>query len=200
MAAMNEAEVTLTILAGGRGERMGKPKSLLRIANQPILTYLLKQFAWRGPTMLVTSPGREHPPGSERFDLEVVDPIEGMGPVRGLMTALDNSKTENLILASVDMPLIAKKQLLWLLQKMQERPQARGLMIQRAAIEPFPSIFRRTLPGLDLKDQHSMRSLTSIEGFSVLPAPENWPADIWTNLNDRADFAAFEKLMACRNR
>jgi hypothetical protein len=45
-----------------------------------------------------------------------------------------------------------------------------------------------------------MRSLTSIEGFSVLPAPESWPDDIWTNLNDPAEFAAFEKLAAYRNR
>jgi molybdopterin-guanine dinucleotide biosynthesis protein A len=83
MGAMNEAEVTLAILAGGRGERMGKAKALLRIGNQPILTYLLERFAWRGPTMLVSSPGREHPPGAEEFDVEVVDPVEGMGPVRG---------------------------------------------------------------------------------------------------------------------
>src|SRR3954470_6533758 len=112
MSAMNEAEVTLAILAGGRGQRMGKPKGLLKIGNQPILTYLLKRFNWRGPTMLVTSPGRERPPGTEGFDLEVVDPVEGMGPVRGVMTALENSKTDFLIVASVDMPLVGREQLL----------------------------------------------------------------------------------------
>src|SRR3954471_1425448 len=111
MGSMNEAEVTLAILAGGRGERMGKPKGLLRVGDQPILTCLLKRFSWRGPTMLVTSPGRERPPGAEDFDLEVADPIEGKGPVRGVLTALENSTTENLIVASVDMPLVGREQL-----------------------------------------------------------------------------------------
>src|SRR2546421_4822578 len=198
MGAMNEAEVTLAILAGGRGERMGKPKSLLRIGNQPILAYLLERFAWRGPTMLVSSPGRERPPGAEEFDVEVVDPVEGMGPVRGVLTALENLNTEILIIASVDMPLIAQEQLLWLMQKMEEKPQACGLMIEREAIEPFPSIFRKTESSW--KDKHSMRSLANIEGFAVIPAPRDWPDEVWTNLNDPADLAAFEKLRPFRNR
>src|SRR5437762_2106214 len=118
---MNEAEVTLAILAGGRGERMGKPKGLLQVSDQPILTYLLKRFNWRGPTMLVTSPGREKPPGAGGFDAEVIDPVEGMGPVRGLITALENSKTQILIVASVDMPLVGREQLLWLAENIQEK-------------------------------------------------------------------------------
>jgi len=197
---MNEAEVTLAILAGGRGERMGKPKSLLRIGNQPILTYLLERFAWRGPTMLVSSPGRENPPGAEGFDVEVVDPVEGMGPVRGLITAFENLKTEMLIVASVDMPLIGKEQLLWLMQQMEERPQACGLMMERATVEPFPSVFKKTRAGCPWYESRSMRSLTKTEGFAVVLAPGNWPDQVWTNLNDPADFAAFEKLAPYRNR
>jgi len=188
---MNESGVTLAVLAGGRGERMGKPKSLLRIGDQPILSYLLERFAWRGPTMLVTSPGREKPPGAERFDLEVIDPAEGMGPVRGLMTAFGNLKTEMMVVASVDMPLIAKEQLLWLMDKMQSKPDAWGLMIQREQAEPFPSIFRKSRAQSVCHNNKSMRSLTSTLGFAVLPAPENWPTEIWTNLNAPADLTAF---------
>jgi molybdopterin-guanine dinucleotide biosynthesis protein A len=192
MGAMNEAEVTLAILAGGRGERMGKPKSLLRIGNQPILIYLLERFAWHGPTMLVSSPGRENPPGAEGFDVEVVDPVEGMGPVRGVLTAMENLKTEILIVASVDMPLVGKEQLLWLIQQMEERPQACGLMIERDAIEPFPSIFRKTRAGCPWYESRSMRSLTKLQGFSVVPAPKTWPAQVWTNLNEPGDLTALD--------
>src|SRR5256885_3123333 len=147
MGAMNEAELTLAVLAGGRGERMGKAKSLLRIGEQPILSYLIERFAWRGPTMLVTSPGRQKPPGSEEFDVEVVDPVEGMGPVRGLITAMENLKTEILVVASVDMPGMGREQLLWLMQNLEERPETCGLMLKREEIEPFPSIFRKTRAG-----------------------------------------------------
>ena len=195
---MNESAVTLAILAGGRGERMGKPKSSLRVGDQPILSYLLKRFAWRGPTMLVTSPGREKPPGAQKFDREVVDPVEGMGPVRGLITALENSQTENLIVASVDMPLVEREQLLWLLERMEERPKASAVMLRFDALEPFPSIFRKERAERPLCENASMRSLTKIDGFEVLPAPAHWSHDIWTNLNEPADLAALQRLSGFR--
>ena len=193
---MNEAEVTLAILAGGRGERMGKAKSLLRVGNQPILTYLLERFAWRGPTMLVNSPGREKPPGSEHFDFEVVDPVEGMGPVRGLMTAMENLKTEILVVASVDMPGMGREQLLWLMQNLEGRPESCGLMLKREEIEPFPSIFRKTRAGCPWYDagHRSMRSLSKVPGFAVVSAPEDWRSQVWTNLNEPGDLAAFESF------
>ena len=191
---MNEAEVTLAILAGGRGQRMGKPKGLLKIGDQPILTYLLARFSWRGPTMLVTSPGRERPPGAEDFHLEVVDPVEGMGPVRGVLTALEYSTTEILIMASVDMPLVEKEQLLWLVEKIGDRS---GLMIQlNDELEPFPSIINKERAGRPSYD--SMKALAKIPNFAVIDAPKHWPAEVWTNLNDPADLAAFERLTAFR--
>jgi molybdopterin-guanine dinucleotide biosynthesis protein A len=184
---MNEADVTLAILAGGRGERMGKAKGLLQVGDQPILTYLLKRFNWRGPTMLVTSPGREKPPGAEGFDVEVVDPVEGMGPVRGLITALENSKTQILIVASVDMPLVGREQLLWLVEEIQEKS---GVMIQhQGEVEPFPSIFNKERAGRP--SYESMRALTKMPGFAVLQSPKSWSDEIWTNLNEPGDLSAF---------
>ncbi|MDB5911273.1 MAG: hypothetical protein JWP34_5390, partial [Massilia sp.] len=83
----DDGDVTLAILAGGEGSRMGKAKGLLRVGpepGQPILGYLLNRLAWRGPTMLVTAPGRDHPPGWEQFDRELIDPEAGGGPLRGV--------------------------------------------------------------------------------------------------------------------
>src|SRR6478609_398221 len=45
-------QITLAILAGGRGSRMGKPKSHLRLHGRPILEYLLQRLAWPGPKLL----------------------------------------------------------------------------------------------------------------------------------------------------
>ena len=42
--------------------------------------------------MLVTAPGFERPPGFERFGREVVDPIAGIGPLRGVLTAIEHRK------------------------------------------------------------------------------------------------------------
>jgi len=50
-------------MAGGQGQRMGMPKGLMRLNDVPILASLHNRLAWPGPTILVTTPGREKPPG-----------------------------------------------------------------------------------------------------------------------------------------
>jgi len=199
---MNEAEVTLAILAGGRGERMGKPKGLLRIGDQAILSYLLKRFAWRGPTMLVTSPGRENPPGAEQFDLEVTDPVEGMGPLRGLLTALENARTSMVLMSSVDLPLMQKEQLSWLVETLQGQPWRLGFLLERPKyFRPFPSIFSiGAKEAIAAHFQRGERSLSSLLRLGVTPveAPPHWPDEIWTNLNDPTDLVAFERLTGFR--
>src|SRR2546421_8676966 len=115
------AEVTLAILAGGASSRMGTPKSSLLIRGKPILEHLLDQIAWPGKTMLVTAPGREQPPGSERFDREVQDPPGGGGPLRGILTALEHLQTPLLIVMPIDMPEIRKANLEFLVHELIKR-------------------------------------------------------------------------------
>jgi molybdopterin-guanine dinucleotide biosynthesis protein A len=74
------AHTTLAVLAGGEGRRMGGPKGVLALDGRPILERLLDRLDWPGPTLLVTAPGREHPPGWRRFTNEVTDPVAGEGP------------------------------------------------------------------------------------------------------------------------
>ena len=52
-------DVTLAILAGGAGSRMGEPKANLSVRGRPILQYLFERFNWPGPTMLVTTLPRQ---------------------------------------------------------------------------------------------------------------------------------------------
>ena len=49
-------DVTLAVLAGGKGERMGMAKDALEIDGRPILRHLLDRARWPGPTLLVTAP------------------------------------------------------------------------------------------------------------------------------------------------
>jgi molybdopterin-guanine dinucleotide biosynthesis protein A len=203
MAAMNEAEVTLAILAGGRGERMGKAKGLLRVGGQPILAYLLERFEWGGPTMLVTSPGRERPPGAELFDREVVDPVEGMGPVRGFLTALENAATSMVVVTSVDLPLVQKEQLTFLVQMLHGQRWKTGFMLDRPKhFRPFPSILAagaKEAIAIHLQSgERSLASLFRVLRLTPVEAPAHWPEEIWTNLNEPADLARFEEITSYR--
>jgi molybdopterin-guanine dinucleotide biosynthesis protein A len=188
--------VTLAVLAGGAGARMGGAKALLRVGGRPILEDLFDRFAWPGPTLLVTAPGRERPPGGERFGREVVDAQAGLGPLRGVLTALDHVATPLLVVTALDMPGLGRPQAEWLAARLHEAPDARGVMIRRGVeqLEPLPLALRASarsaVQGRLAAGRRSVRGLASEAGFAVVTAPD-WPAGAWANLNTPADWQAF---------
>ncbi len=196
---------SLAVLAGGEGSRMGRPKGELRVDGRPVLAYLLDRWRWEGPTLLVTAPGRERPPGCERFSREVVDPVAGEGPLRGVITALRAARTGIVLVTSCDMPRIEARQLAWLEAALVERPSASLIMIAREpALEPVPfAVHTRALPRLEEHFATGARSLHSLAKFDsavVIAAPSDWPAEVWTNLNTVADLAAFKAPSATASR
>jgi molybdopterin-guanine dinucleotide biosynthesis protein A len=202
------SNVTLAILAGGRGDRMGLPKAWLELEQRPILDWLLTRMQWLGPTMLVTAPSAMHPPGCQLFDREVVDPSDGLGPLRGILTALTHLLTPTVAIVTVDMPGVAPAVLVWLVESLAVRPQCRGVMcrVSRGAperIEPFPSVFRADAAGFIAKrvdsGRLSVQGLCSDQDFCALDAPAEWSTNTWANLNTPADVAAFEAKCAVRS-
>jgi molybdopterin-guanine dinucleotide biosynthesis protein A len=203
------ADITLAVLAGGRGTRMGLPKARLRIADKPILTLLLDRIRWPGPTMLVSAPGVVHPPGVERFDREVIDPIDGLGPLRGILTALENISTPTAAMITVDMPGVETPAIAWMAEELARSPNCLGVMCRVTTdgaqrIEPFPSIFRAAAaPTIAMRLESGRRSvheLCSDQNFAALDAPQNWPTEMWMNLNTPADLATFESAEIAKNK
>jgi molybdenum cofactor guanylyltransferase len=194
------ADLTLAVLAGGEGSRMGVPKSRLRIAGQPILAFLLDRLAWRGPTLLVTAPGFEKPPGAERFDREASDPVAGLGPLRGVLTAVENAQTDAVVIATIDMLCITKSQLQWVGERLGDR---RGLMIVRGnQIEPFPSAWRSSaapvIASQLAENRRAVHGLAKLDGFATIAPPGDWPDEAWTNLNIPEDLRGFERRLEKR--
>jgi molybdopterin-guanine dinucleotide biosynthesis protein A len=188
--------VTLAILAGGEGSRMGRPKGDLAVGGVPLLQYVHRRLA-QGPTLLVTAPGRVRPPGAQLFDQEVIDPVAGAGPLRGILTALEHASTPLLLVAAIDMPGIARRHLDWLAEQLRASPEAAGLFLRRGALmEPLPCAFRvqnATSPVRTVLDagRRSVRSLLDVPGFGVIDVPSDWADDVWTKLNDPAAWDAF---------
>ena len=190
--------VTLAVLAGGLGSRMGHPKANIQVAGQPVLEYLIDRLAWPGPTLLVTAPGRQHPPGFHRFDREAIDPVSGQGPLRGLLTALEACQTGLLVMAAVDMPNVTAEHLRWLAATLQSLPDAVALLLQRTTpagqqIEPFPSVFRSSAEKLIRQHlesgQFSLHSLSKLSEFALVWAPTAWDEPTWVNLNSPQDLS-----------
>jgi molybdopterin-guanine dinucleotide biosynthesis protein A len=191
--------VTLAVLAGGAGSRMGRPKALLRVDGRPILADLFDRFAWPGPTLLVTAPGRERPPGADRFGREVADPQAGLGPLRGVLTALEQFQTPLLVVTALDMPGVGRTQVEWLAEQLHDASQLQGLMTERMIAtgpqrEPLPLALRAeaksVVAGHLAAGRRSLRGLASEATFAVVPAPP-WPESVWSNLNTPADGESF---------
>ena len=191
------AHTTLAVLAGGEGRRMGGPKGVLALEGRPILERLLDRLDWRGPTLLVTAPGRQHPPGWQRFTSEATDPVAGQGPLRGILTALEHASTNQVVVLPVDMPNVTSPPLEWLAARLREHPAASAVMFERRGrIEPFPAAFH-TRAAQNLLRAHladgrlALHRLTVSAEVVVVPAPPEWPADFWVNLNTPSDLAAY---------
>lgn len=180
---------------------MGKPKAELRLPDgTPILAWLLDRFAWKGPTVLVTAPGRENPPGHERFTAQPVDPSSGKGPLRGVLTALEYAVTPMTVVVPVDMPNITIRELEWLIAALRERDDLVGLMPvklieRRPLVEPFPCAFtvdaRRIVAEHFADGATSVHSLAKLPQFAAILVPFAWPDSIWININRPEDWEAF---------
>jgi molybdopterin-guanine dinucleotide biosynthesis protein A len=180
---------------------MGRPKGFLEIDGRPVLRYLLHRIVWPGPKILITAPGVEHPPGSEAFDREFIDPEEGAGPLRGVLTALENLQSPLLVIATVDMPEMTAELFTALLDHLTGTPSFQGVMYRRthdsrSIIEPFPLALRReALPPVRSRYDSSQRSvhhLLDAPGFTTLPAPD--APNVWTNLNTPSDLTRWRRL------
>lgn len=194
------ARTTLTVLAGGEGKRMGAAKAALALHGRPILKRLLDRLDWPGPTLLVTAPGREHPPGWRRFNNEAADAVAGEGPLRGILTALENATTDEVVVVPVDMPNVTPAPLAWLAARLRDHPAAAGVMVRLPGrpgrIEPLPAALRAPIAGMLVrahldKRQFALHRLVERSEFVVLPSPFDWPDDFWVNLNTPSELAAY---------
>ena len=189
---MNAPSTTLAILAGGEGARMGRAKAHLRVNDQPILEHLLDRISWGGPTLLITAPGREAPPGALRFTRERVDAVAGQGPLRGVLTALEDAPTRRVVIVAVDMPLIERHHLEELLDRagaslaLMPAHEVEG----RRQVEPFPSIFHvdaiDTIRARLARDERSVARLGDAD-LRFANIDVNWEPTAWLNLNHPSD-------------
>lgn len=194
-------DVTLAVLAGGMGTRMGMPKAFLAIAGRPILTWLHDHVAWPGPTLLVVAPNLEMPAGADAFGRIVADAVAGNGPLQGVLTALAHATTPLIAITTVDMPRVDRPMLEWLLGELS--PDAAGVMCGRGErsdeIEPFPCILRRKsvaiVRGHLAANRRAMHGLARDGTVRVVAAPREWPEDCWLNLNFAEQLARFEQSL-----
>jgi len=193
------SNVTLVVLAGGAGSRMGGPKSRIALEGQFALVRLMERLVWTGPTILVTAPSDPLPPGAELFADKISDAVEGNGPLQGMFAALEQASTELQVFVPIDMPNLTRDILGELIDAFMPDASLRGLMCERTVagklvVEPFPCLLHQTM-----REKVAMRlakGLRSLQGLvradeCGLYRANHWPMRAWTNLNTPDDLRGF---------
>ena len=100
--------VTGLVLAGGLGRRMGgEDKGLVELAGRPMVEHVLDALRPQVGTVLINA-NRNRDRYAAYGHPVIADSLEGyMGPLAGVLSALQHLKTEFLVTAPCDAPLVA---------------------------------------------------------------------------------------------
>jgi molybdopterin-guanine dinucleotide biosynthesis protein A len=100
--------ITGLVLAGGLGRRMGgEDKGLMSLAGRPMVAYVLERLGPQVDTLLVSA--NRNVERYAAFGYPVIIDAKGgyLGPLAGVLTALQRCTTEFLVTAPCDAPLVA---------------------------------------------------------------------------------------------
>ncbi len=133
---------TAIVLAGGKSQRMGKDKSLISISGRPLIELIADQLKRNFENILISSNA------TNKFDfleLPVVnDSRPDCGPLMGILSALNASKTDLNFITSCDAPNI----FLPYVRKMLKAADKYDLVIPRYSngkVEPLFAIYRKNV-------------------------------------------------------
>ena len=116
------------VLAGGESRRMGSDKALLQRGGGSQLAHvvaLLEPLVDR--VFVSTRPGQQSEPERGRFE-QIVDRYEGIGPVAGILSAMDEWPDVEWLVVACDLPNVDDKTLRYLLDEASHDISAAGLV------------------------------------------------------------------------
>ena len=179
LTTMNEdIRVSGVILVGGRSSRMGVDKASLEFNG---MTLLQRSVARLTPAVdqlvLVGSPGRPLPPVTTDKPVRTVDdPVEGEGPLVGIVAGLEACDADAAIVVAVDMPFVEIELVRRLVDRLDEKHRW-VVPVANDRPQPLCSAFAVTaLPVLrshiDAGDRAPMAIAADLDTF--LMQPEEW--------------------------
>lgn len=161
---MRKRDLTLAILAGGRGRRLGGvPKGLIELQGQALIERLVALGQGFAEVILLTN----DPSPYARFGLSTIaDPIPDRGAPGGLYAALSAARSEWTLLVACDMPFVTLAVVDVLVEA--RAPANRWVCVESPEIpgrlEPMPGLYHRDLAATVerlLRDHPSFQTIFS---------------------------------------
>ena len=117
---MHKKNITGIILAGGKSSRMGTDKGFLLLNDKPFVQYSIDALTPLVSEIIIVSDN----PDYDVFGLKRVDDItKNAGPVAGICSGLEASKTEYNVILSCDIPLVTTEVLQKLINNIDNKTQ-----------------------------------------------------------------------------
>ncbi len=195
---IDRSEITGVILCGGEGRRMeGREKALELLVGIPLVLHVRRRLA---PQVgrIVISANRELDRYAGWGDTVVADERAGLGPLGGLLTALDRIETPYTFCCPGDAPLLSTTLVAQLAAAMPARPADLAIPHDGERCQPLFMLLRTNLrwslrtflqgPG------RAVRAWTDMQRSVLFDASPDREA--FANANARTDLLMLDQLLA----
>ena len=192
MEAFDRARVTAAVLAGGAGKRFGgRDKGLAPLRGKPLVAHVVAALTEQAAALLICV--NRNDAAYAAFGATLRDGRPGFcGPLAGIATALAACRTEWLLTVPVDCPAPPRDLARRLYDAANDARAAAAVVNSGVRREPLFALYARALaPSADAalaQDQAVWRWQDAIGAVETLFEP----AQDWANLNDAAEFRAWE--------
>jgi molybdopterin-guanine dinucleotide biosynthesis protein A len=192
-----QSNITAFILAGGSSSRIGSNKALLEIGGKSLISRLIEIVHPIFDEVIISSNESELYEGTDKRIIK--DIITGRGPLGGIHSALQFTKTEKNFFVSCDMPFISKDVIEFLCGYKSEK----AIMILKAdrRIQQLCGIYsKRIFPDVDSLLKESNQKDSQLKGsiFDLLNRVDSeiidvsglkfYHPDLFFNINTPDDF------------
>jgi molybdopterin-guanine dinucleotide biosynthesis protein MobB len=189
--ATEATPVCAGILFGGRSQRMGQPKHLLRMGNSTWLEHIAATLRPYIPQLVLLGNG-ETPPGLRGLPV-LPDAPDREGSMAGMLAAMRWRPDAAWVFVACDLPRISPAAVRWLLNK--RAPGVWAILPRLPAgqgVEPLLACYE-SRARLLLEDSRAPSELARLSGV-ITPEPPSGIADAWDNLNTPLEVARFHRL------
>ena len=180
------------VLAGGKSSRMGFDKSTMVLQNKKLIESTIKKLDSLFDDIIISVDGLEKK-SEFNHDKIVVDKVKGVGPLGGMISALEMAQSDRLFVIPCDMPVIDIKYISFMMKYMDDNEII--LSEKNGYFEPFPGFYSKSLiPRIEElinQNRRSIRAIFECSRTKVISESEwkklGFSEEIFTNLNTTQD-------------
>jgi molybdopterin-guanine dinucleotide biosynthesis protein A len=140
---MSETPVYGLVLSGGKSKRMGQDKALLERDGQSQLTYMMSLLEPLVERLFVSTRDEQKDESERRQFAQIIDRYDDMGPLAGILSAMDAYPDVDWLVVACDLPNIRVETIRYLLaNRSADHPFTAYVSSHDGLPEPLCAIYR----------------------------------------------------------